>query len=57
MEGYKRWINHGEWEIPIVDDEVNMCDDIDGLLNNLEILHKLKEFMKDKMKMPKNSIS
>jgi len=38
VQGYTRWINHGEWEIPKnVDtnmDEAHSYDDIDGLLND-----------------------
>ncbi|XP_060200861.1 uncharacterized protein LOC132629147 [Lycium barbarum] len=35
VKGYSRWINHGEWDFPMeVDDEVNLYDDIDGLLND-----------------------
>ncbi|XP_060215394.1 uncharacterized protein LOC132642147 [Lycium barbarum] len=35
VKGYSRWINHGEWDFPMKgDDEVNLYDDIDGLLND-----------------------
>ncbi|XP_019233784.1 PREDICTED: uncharacterized protein LOC109214325 [Nicotiana attenuata] len=38
VKGYTRWINHGEWEIPMdVNDDMdedNSYDDIDGLLND-----------------------
>ncbi|XP_075088329.1 uncharacterized protein LOC142170337 [Nicotiana tabacum] len=39
VQGYTRWINHGEWEISMnvncgMDDNVCSYDDIDGLLND-----------------------
>ncbi|KAL4359106.1 hypothetical protein AHAS_Ahas08G0044200 [Arachis hypogaea] len=39
VKGYRTWINHGEWTIPMVvdddtDDEEGACDDIEGLLND-----------------------
>ena len=36
VNGYTRWINHGEWDIKLnVDDDMDYsCDDIYGLLND-----------------------
>ena len=36
VQGYTRWINHGEWKIKLnVDDDMDEShDDIDGLLND-----------------------
>ena len=39
VEGYRTWINHGEWDIPMdvdadTDDENGSHDDIEGMLND-----------------------
>ena len=50
----------GEWDIKLnVDDYMGYsCNDIEDFwMINLEILHRLKEFMMVQMKMPRNSIA